>query len=228
MTVSVIIPALNEAQQIAATLDALEAAGLWHEIIVVDGGSNDATMVRAQRPTTQVISGPRGRAHQMNTGAHHASGEVLFFLHADTRVPPTAFEAIQATFAEQPEAGAGTFRLTFDARSPLLNLYSTCTRFPSPRLTFGDRGLFIRRAVFDTVGGFPDQPVFEDVEMVRRIRAMAPLIYRREAVVTSARRFLGTGPLRQQLRNAMLWGGYFAGVAPERLAAWYPYRKPSV
>ncbi|MEM6646927.1 MAG: TIGR04283 family arsenosugar biosynthesis glycosyltransferase [Bacteroidota bacterium] len=224
MTVSVIIPALNEADQIAATLDALEAAGAWHEIIVVDGGSDDATMACAQRPTTTVTSSPRGRAQQMNAGAAKATGAVLFFLHADTRVPPTVLNAIRETFATHPEAGAGTFRLAFDAHSPLLNLYSFCTRMPWARLTFGDRGLFVHRSVFDTVGGFPDQPVFEDVEMVRRIRQAAPLIYRAEAVVTSARRFLGTGPLRQQLRNAVLWGGYFAGIAPERLAAWYPYR----
>ncbi|MEM1095002.1 MAG: TIGR04283 family arsenosugar biosynthesis glycosyltransferase [Bacteroidota bacterium] len=227
MTVSVIIPALNEADQITDTLGALDAAGAWHEVIVVDGGSDDATVARAQRPTSRVMRSPRGRARQMNAGAATATGDVLFFLHADTRVPPTVRSAITETFAQHPEAGAGTFRLTFDARSPLLNLYSTCTRMPWARLTFGDRGLFVRRRVFEDVGGFPDQPVFEDVEIVRRIRRVAPLVYRPEAVVTSARRFLGSGPLRQQLRNAVLWGGYFAGIAPERLAALYPYRTPS-
>ena len=145
MTVSVIIPALNEAPRIEQTLASVAAQPGAAEVIVVDGGSTDGTPARAARLATAVLDAPPGRARQMNHGAEVATGNVLLFLHADTLLPPNAFVLIRAALAD-PAVEAGAFRLQFDVETPLLRFYSFCTRFPLPRICFGDRGLFVRRA----------------------------------------------------------------------------------
>lgn len=219
--VSVVIPALNEAECLPSTLQSIRAQPESHEIIVVDGGSSDAT-VEIAREYGQVIRADRGRARQMNAGARAASGQVLLFLHADTRLPEGALRAIRETL-EQPAVVAGNFRLRFDEQSPLLRFYAGCTRLRSPLLCFGDRGLFVKRRAFEEVSGYPDISIFEDVEIVRLLHAAGRFAYLPDEVTTSARRFRQNGPLQQQLKNFHLWLRYVCGADPDRLARLYTY-----
>ena len=220
LLISVIIPALNEANGIAPVLRAVEAQDEPHEIIVVDGGSADATVDIAAH-WARVIAAPRGRAVQMNRGAAAARGEILLFLHADTLLPPGALAHVRRSIAEGSEAGA--FRLAFDAPTPLLRLYSYCTYFPLPRLCFGDRALYVRRDVFSSVGGYPEIPLFEDLELVRALWPRGRFRFHSTCVTTSGRRYRSNGPLRQQLRNSYLWLRYVLGSDLVKLQHLYEY-----
>ena len=224
MKISVVIPTLNEAARIESTLEALATQPGPREVIVVDGGSTDDTMARAAAYATVLTSSP-GRARQMNHGAQDADGPVLLFLHADTQLPPDAFDFIRAALTD-PSAEAGAFRLRFDVATPLLRFYSFCTRFPLPRLCFGDRGLFVRRRVFETLGGYPEVSIFEDLEMVRLLHKRGGFRFLPQAVTTAARRFESVGPLRQQAFNLYLWTRYQLGTDPERIAHLYSYDRP--
>lgn len=221
MLVSVIIPALNEADCIASTLQAVQALSDPKEIIVVDGGSTDGTQDQAT-PYAAVLEAPQGRASQMNRGARAAQGDVLWFLHADTLPPPNALSAIR-TAVRDPNVESGIFRLAFDEEALLLRIYSWCTRWPWIRLAFGDRGLFTTRSAFDAVGGFPAWPIFEDLELADRLYRRGTFRFMPQAVVTSARRFRSHGLLRQQLRNLYLWTHYVTGTPPDRVAHLYAY-----
>ncbi len=222
--ISVIIPALNEEAAIGATLDSVRTQDPPFEIIVVDGGSVDGTREIAARKARVLESKP-GRAHQMNTGGAAARGDILLFLHADTRLPPRALGVVRSAVNRQGFE-AGTFRLQFDLGVPLLRFYGFCTRLPVALLTFGDRGLFVRRDTFQQVGGFPSQPIFEDLELARTLHARGRFVFLRDCVTTSARRFRENGVLRQQFRNAGLWLRYLMGVDPEELTPLYPYPLP--
>lgn len=221
MLVSVIIPTLNEAAYIEATLDALHRQDGPLEVIVVDGGSTDGTAALAASYVT-VLHTPQSRARQMNAGAKHATGDALLFLHADTRLPPNGTALIRRTLARSGSE-AGIFRLSFDRDAPLLRFYALCTHLPWVRLCFGDRGLFVRRETFEAVGGFPDWPVFEDLELAARLHQRGGFTYLSEAVTTSARRFERYGMARQQLRNLRLWLHYCLGTPPEHVAHLYAY-----
>ena len=221
MDLSVIIPTLNEAAQLPRTLQSVVTQAHGCEIIVVDGGSNDGTQAVAC-DAAHLIEAPRGRARQMNAGARVATGEALLFLHADTRLPPRAFVRIREAL-QTPGTEAGAFRLAFDRASPLLDFYAWCTRWPIPQICFGDRGLFVTRSAFEAIGGFPDQPMFEDLDLVRALHRRGGFRFLDTAVTTSARRFSATGALQQQLLNAFLWTRYMAGTPPETLASYYRY-----
>ncbi|WP_022835973.1 TIGR04283 family arsenosugar biosynthesis glycosyltransferase [Salisaeta longa] len=221
MTVSVVIPTLNEAACLPATLRRVHAQPGPVDVTVVDGGSTDDTCAIAASMGASVVRGPRrGRAHQMNHGAAHTTGDALLFLHADTLLPPRGLSPVRRALASH---AAGIFRLSFDVAHPLLRLYAWCTRLPWVRLCFGDRGLFVRRTAFNAVGGFPPWPIFEDLELAARLHRHGPFAFLPQAVTTSARRFERHGLLRQQLQNARLWMGYCLGASPERLAAHYRY-----
>lgn len=222
MNISVIIPAINEASCIEQTLASVVVQPMPWEIIVVDGGSTDDTIERAASLAT-VLSADPGRARQMNRGAREASGDVFLFLHADTLLPDDALDIIRATLADL-EAEAGVFRLQFDVETPLLRFYSFCTRFALPRICFGDRGLFVRRSAFESLGGFPSISIFEDLEMVRLLHDRGGFRFLPQAVTTAARRFETYGPFRQQLRNSYLWLRYLFGTDPERIAHLYSYK----
>lgn len=221
MEVSVIIPALNEQACIGRTLARVHEQTGPLEVIVVDGGSEDATRDRAQKQAT-VLTAPRGRARQMNRGAEAATGDAFLFLHADTLLPDDGLDVVRRAFTA-PEVVAGTFRLRFDRHTPLLRLYSFCTRLPWIRLCFGDRGLFVRRRTFAAVGGFPEIPLFEDLELARRLQQHGRFRFLPQYVTTAARRFERNGPLRQQLRNAYLWLHYLRGTNPRTLTHLYRY-----
>lgn len=218
--VSIIIPTLNEAPTLGATLQRVQQQAAPFETIVVDGGSVDETRALARSYGATVLRTPQGRATQMNHGAEQASGEVFLFLHADTLLPRTGLAQIR-TALNDPRTSAGTFRLQFDDPTPLLRFYARCTRWPWIRLCFGDRGQFAERSAFETVGGFPEWPLFEDLELAARLREHGGFRFLDSAVTTSARRFRHRGPVRQQLRNLYLWTHYMWGTDPEALAPLY-------
>jgi GT2 family glycosyltransferase len=162
----------------------------------------------------------------MNAGAARARGDVLLFLHADTTLPESALAAVRRTLFDGGDGTAvqaGTFRLRFDRNGWLLRLYAFATRLRWRRFCYGDRGLFVRRAAFEAVGGFPDWPIFEDLELADRLHQHGAFRYLPLAVTTAARRFERTGPLRQQLQNLALWAHYLLGTDPEAVASRYRY-----
>ncbi|MEM0961863.1 MAG: TIGR04283 family arsenosugar biosynthesis glycosyltransferase [Bacteroidota bacterium] len=229
--ISVIVPALNEEEALAATLASVRAQnGPW-EVILSDGGSTDATITvgRQSLSDLQVVSGARGRAQQMNAGAAGAAGSVLLFLHADTRLPDGALSLVRRSLADG--AVGGCFRTAFDvpatdtAFGPVgrwaMRAWQARLWMRWHRLAFGDRALFVRRDVFESIGGFPEQPIFEDLDLVRHLRRRGRFAFLPADVQTSARRFRRHGAIRQQARNLSLWLGWLMGVDPVRLKRYY-------
>lgn len=221
--ISIVIPTLNEEDTIGPTLRRVHTQEEPFEILVVDGGSSDETRQYARVQDATVLSTEQGRAVQMNCGAEQASGDVLLFLHADTLLPPNALSAIRTLLAD-PRTTSGTFRLQFDRSTPLLRFYAWCTQWPWIRLCFGDRGQFVRRSTFEAVGGYPEWPLFEDLELASKLKDHGGFRFLDASVTTSVRRFQKKGPLRQQLRNLYLWTHYMLGTDPEHVAHLYPYR----
>jgi rSAM/selenodomain-associated transferase 2 len=222
MKVSIIIPTLNEADCLPATLLRVQSQAGPKEILVVDGGSEDGTRNVARDFGVRCLTAPRGRSLQMNRGAARASGDALLFLHADTLLPPAGLSTVRRTLSP-PGVEAGIFRLRFDRETPLLRLYAWATHLNWIRLAFGDRGLFVTRPAFEAVGGYPDWPIFEDLELADRLHRRGGFRFVDDAVVTSARRFQKHGTVRQQLRNAYLWMHYCAGTEPDAVAHVYEY-----
>lgn len=220
-TISVIIPTLNEAANLPATLLGLDAVD-GVEIIVVDGGSSDATGTLAEAAGARLVAALPGRAGQQNAGAAVATGEILLFLHADTILPMGFAGAVRLCLA-QPGVAAGAFRLGIDGEGWGLRLIEQLANRRSRwfEMPFGDQGLFLRRESFVAVGGFPEQEIMEDFELVRRLKKLGRVELLALAVRTSARRWQKLGVARTTLLNQLIIAGYFLGVAPARLAGWY-------
>jgi len=221
MRMSVIIPALDEAAQIAAAIESARAASVG-EVIVVDGGSGDATVDCARVAGATVITAARGRARQMNAGAAVATGAVLLFLHADTRLPPAFDAAVDAALAD-PAVVGGRFDLRLEPGSPFLDLTAALINLRS-RLTgiaTGDQALFVRRTVFEAMGGFEDIPLMEDVAFTRALKGRGRVARLRARVTTSARRWQRDGPLRTVLLMWWLRFLYWRGVPPAELKRRY-------
>jgi rSAM/selenodomain-associated transferase 2/rSAM/selenodomain-associated transferase 1 len=219
--VSVIIPALDEERQIAATLRAVQQSPS-HQIIVVDGGSTDSTVERAKEAGATVLASQPGRARQMNAGAARAEGGSLLFLHADTLPPPGWAEVIRRTLP-MPGVAAGAFRFhiagSFAGKSFIewaAGLRSRWLQRP-----YGDQGLFLTRALFEELGGFADLPIMEDYEFSARLRRRGRIVTVAEAALTSARRWEKLGVVRTTLRNQWMLAGYHLGVSPQKLATRY-------
>jgi rSAM/selenodomain-associated transferase 2 len=219
MNISVAIPALNEAGHIAACVRSVTEQPGGAEVIVVDGGSTDGTPAIAL-PLATVICTGRGRVVQMNAGARRSSGEVLLFLHGDSALHPEALAHVRRAF-EDPQIAGGTFTLRFDSNHPLLRFYAFLTRFRFRYFHFGDQGIFVRRSVFERLGGFKEIPLMEDLDFLRRLRSTGRVALIPRPVTTSARRFLERGLVRQQLLNVALVTAYAFGTRPERLVRWY-------
>lgn len=221
---SVIVPVLDEAVTIAAHLAGLAALRRQGaELLVVDGGSTDETPRLAHPLADRVLASARGRAAQMNAGAAASRGEVLLFLHADTGLPPAAAELIHAALA----AGAawGRFDVRIDGAQPLLRVVERMMNWRS-RLTgiaTGDQAIFVRREVFERVGGFPDLPLMEDIALAKRLKRVGHPACLRQTVYTSARRWQKHGVLRTILLMWRLRASYFFGADPRRLAIRYGY-----
>ena len=220
---SIIIPALNEAQAIAATLTPLQAlrrAGC--EVIVCDGGSDDNTPAIASPFADAVIECPRGRARQMNAGAARASGKTLLFLHADTLLPENALPRIEDALAQR-HARWGRFDIRLSGAHPLLRMVEFTMNLRS-RLTgiaTGDQGIFMRREDFFAVGGYPDIPLMEDIALSSRVRRFGRPLCLQEKVVSSSRRWENRGIVRTVLLMWWLRLLYFFGADTARLADLY-------
>jgi rSAM/selenodomain-associated transferase 2 len=192
-------------------------------VLVVDADSRDGTAeVVARHPGARLLTAPRGRARQMNAGAAAAAGDALLFLHADTRLPESAVGAIASALA-QPGVIAGRFDVRFDSARPVLgmvawfmNVRSRCSG-----ICTGDQAIFVRRADFDAVGGYPDIPLMEDIELSRRLKHRGRVCALRLPVTTSARKWESEGPLRTIVLMWTLRFLHFCGVAPARLHRWY-------
>jgi len=219
MKISVVIPALNEAEQIVSCLDSIKTQHGEFEVIVVDGGSIDGTVDLAGAQA-RVIRSEKGRGVQMNSGARHCTGEVLLFLHADTRLPPEGLLFLERALAD-PRIVGGTFRLRFDDRTFLLRLIAFFTRFKCRYFHYGDQGIFVRRSVFEHLKGFAEIPLMEDVDFLRRLSKRGRLALLRQSVTTSGRRFMEHGIVRQQLLNSILVICYLLGAKPHSLIKWY-------
>ena len=223
MRISVVIPTHNEEDWLGATLDTVTNQPDPWEIIVSDAGSTDSTRHIAETATT-VVSSAMGRAQQMNAGADAATGSVLLFLHADTRLDPNAFAAIRSAL-KNPAVQAGTFRLQFDQAGFWPGLYALCARIRWHRMVFGDRGLFVRRTAFEAAGGFPEVPILEDQMMVRNLHVSGEFAFLPTPATTAWRRFAAHGPLRQQLRNLHIMAQFLLGRPPHEIRHDYPVRR---
>jgi rSAM/selenodomain-associated transferase 2 len=219
MKVSVIIPALNECQSILGSLSSVKCQQGEFEIIVVDGGSDDGT-ANIARSHAKVIDGERGRAIQMNAGARHATGDVLLFLHADSCLSSGSLYAIEGILKDSRIIG-GTFTLRFDSPGYLLRIIASFTRFKFRYFHYGDQGIFVRRSIFERLGGFKQIPIMEDLEFLKRLYKAGKVALLPHPVTTSARRYLKRGIMRQQLLDIALVILYHSGIRPDTLAKWY-------
>ncbi len=225
MRLSVILPVLDEAAHIRAAVGHLRALAPAPEIVVVDGGSADATPTLARDAgADRVLETRPGRALQMNAGAAAASGDVLLFLHADVRLPPSAPARVAAALAD-PAVPGGAFRTWHVPEgpwprplAPLLHLADLRSRYT--RTPYGDQALFVRRAAFEAVGGFPELPLMEDLAFSRRLRSLGRLARVTESVTVSARRFQA-GPVRYTVLVNTFPLLYRLGVPPAALARLY-------
>ena len=221
-TFSIIVPVLNEAAglaELAAHLASFSKAGA--QVLLVDGGSDDSTPKLAQNAGFQVISSERGRAQQMNTGVAHAQGNALVFLHADTRLPENAIALISTALTATH--GWGRFDVYIAGRPAMLRVVAGMMNWRS-RLTgiaTGDQAMFMTREAFEAVGGFAVQPLMEDIEMSRQLRALSRPVCLRERVVTSGRRWETRGVWTTMMLMWRLRWAYWRGVAPAVLARAY-------
>lgn len=221
-SISVIVPVLNEEKNIAGALSSIPRA-VHDEIIVVDGGSDDSTVAVAARFTDRVISSSRGRAVQMNRGAEFARSEFLLFLHADCRLPANCFDMIRDVLS-RPGVAAGAFDLSIDHPSFRFriiewgaNLRSRVTSIP-----YGDQGLFLRRDLFFRMGGFPKLSLMEDIAIARKLKKCGRMVFVRERIVTSPRRWLKEGIVHTTVRDWWLAVSYsIFNVSPEVLKRYY-------
>ena len=195
-------------------------------MILVDGGSDDATMqVAARFSSVRLLPSPRGRARQMNAGARAARGDILLFLHADTRLPEGALGAVSAALDDARVIG-GRFDVCFDSPRSVLRMiaFFMNLRSRASGISTGDQAIFVRREVFETMGGYPDIPLMEDIELSRRLKRRGRLAALSSRVTTSARKWEREGALRTM---ALMWALrflYMVGVSPARLHRWY-YRR---
>lgn len=226
MRFSIIMPVLNEEAILDKHLAYLvkQCASYDCELIIVDGGSHDHTAAIAQG-YGKVIHSPRGRATQMNNGAKVARGDILLFLHADTRLPDNALTAIEQAFNTPTTSNivGGAFRVCFNCDQWLYRLVAWATNLRSRTRTIftGDQAYFIRATSFQAIGGYPEQPLMEDLEIIKRLRTIGKVVLLPQYVTTSARRHEKVGLLRSVLFMWYLRLLYKFGVSPAQLQRMY-------
>jgi rSAM/selenodomain-associated transferase 2 len=218
---SVIIPTLNESAHIDGVLQDL-SHGDATEIIVADGGSRDTTVEQAAAHNVRICQGLAGRARQMNQGAALARGTILFFLHADSRLP-AGFDRVIRRTLDAAHVVAGAFSLGIDADYGKMRMVAYWANLRSRYLgmPYGDQGLFLKAVRFHQCGGFPELPIMEDFAMMQRLRKTGRIVTVRERLYTSPRRWRRLGVLRTTLTNQAIIAGYLLGVPADRLSRWY-------
>lgn len=221
LPVSIVVPVLNEAPRLPGLLDRLIRDFPGCELVVVDGGSSDGTADLVAAPA-RLVQTWAGRGHQLNVGAAATTGPVLWFIHADTRPDPAALEQVQAALADPAVVGGG-LRLSFDRGTAALRWVAWSSNVRARRLgwIFGDQAMFIRRAAFDRLGGFPEWPLMEDLEMSRRLARAGRLVLLPARSMASSRRFDEHGVFRLLVLMQRLKLAYFAGVDPAELGRRY-------
>jgi len=219
--ITIIIPTRNEAEAIATVVERAQHRAV-QEIIVVDCGSTDATREIASQLGAQVVASTPGRARQMNAGALKAQGDILLFLHADTLLPPDFVDQITAILT-RPGTVAGAFSLAIDLPGIALRLVEKAANFRATalQLPYGDQAIFLYRQKFIDVGGYPDEPILEDVLLIRRLKKTGRIGIATSAVVTSGRRWRSLGVIKTSLINQAILLGQLFGISPKRLQGWY-------
>ena len=221
MRISIIVPVLDEAGGLAAALGALQPArGRGHEVIVVDGGSKDATVAIAQPLADRVVTAPKGRAAQMNAGANEARSDALLFLHADTRLPEEADALVAGALGQHVW---GRFDVRIDSSHPALAVVGLMMNLRSrwTGIATGDQAMFVRRTTFAEVGGFPALALMEDIALSSRLQKIGPPACLRERALTSGRRWERGGIIATVMLMWRLRFLYFLGADPQRLARYY-------
>jgi len=218
--IAVVIPTLDEAEQVVGAIESAAAPEV--AVAVVDGGSRDGTPRRAAAAGARVIASGPGRARQLQTGVRETHGDAVVFLHADTRLPPGFADALRAALAD-PRVVGGAFRLRFDERRLRLRVieWGARLRVALFRLPYGDQALFVRRSALEGIGGVPQAPIMEDLDLVKALRRRGRIASLRLPATTSARRYLRDGVFRTWLRNAAAAAAWMIGFDRRRVAAWY-------
>ncbi len=223
MTLSIIVPVFNEARQLLPALECLasvRARGV--EVVIVDGGSQDETLATAARIGARLVSSSKGRARQMNAGARIASGAILLFLHVDTALPANAARLIEMAMSDGRRIW-GRFDVDIQGRPRMLRVIAALMNWRSriSGIATGDQAIFVARQAFESVGGFPDQPLMEDIELCKRLRALSPPVCLRARAVTSGRRWETRGVWRTIILMWRLRWAYWRGVPASVLANRY-------
>lgn len=227
MRLSVIIPALNESEWIARAVGSAWKAGA-DEVIVVDGDSQDQTAEIAKQCGARVLQGPRGRSFQQNHGAQQAMGNVLLFLHADSWLAESVGDQVRECLENEKTLG-GAFWQQIDASGCLYRLLErgNAARVRWCGIPYGDQAIFMRRNVFEQLGGFPSVKLMEDLILMRKFRKMSCPVLLPGPVFVHPRRWQQQGVVRQTLRNWSLLSAHALGVAPDKLARYYPLHNGS-
>ncbi len=219
MQFSVIIPVYNEENLIRHQIQKVRLI-LDAEIIVVDGGSTDATQQIVKNEGVKLVSSRKGRGPQFSEGVKNAYNDSLIFLHADTRLPQDAQKKLTEFFLDENKK-IGAFTIKFEPSIMLLDIIAIASRFDSLLTTFGDQCIFTRKKFYEKIGGFPDWPLFEDVNLLQNARKIAKIHKLRGPVISSSRRFQRNGVIRQLTLNTILMLQYLFGVDSEKLAKQY-------
>jgi rSAM/selenodomain-associated transferase 2 len=223
LQISVIIPAIDEAQMIGAAVRSAVSAGA-DEVIVSDGGSHDGTPEIAQRHGARVLTAAPGRASQQNAGADVAVGDVLLFLHADCCLPKAGLSEIRQQLVAQNTCIGGYFRQRIDDSHQIYRWIESgnLMRAQTLKWAYGDQAIFVRADIFHDIGGFPDMPLMEDLFIMKRLRKRGQLVRIDAPLLVSARRWENRGTIRQTLRNWAMLVAVHLGVPPAMLARHYP------
>jgi rSAM/selenodomain-associated transferase 2 len=226
MRISVVIPTLNEATTIAATLRRLKEQ-VPDEIVVADASSPDGTAELARSEGVLVVEAPRGRGIQQNRGARKTKGDVLLFLHADCWLEDAAIDELRRFLRDHPSIFGGCFRQRVDASHPLFRAIDLAAHLRAGLLgiPYGDQGIFVRRAAFDAIGGFPETPLMEDVFMSLQLRCLGRVAVLPKRIFVSPRRWHQQGIVRQTLTNWALTAAVAIGVPTRSLAHFYLERR---
>jgi rSAM/selenodomain-associated transferase 2 len=221
LKISIIIPTLEEAQGIENSLSRACALNP-HEIIVADGGSQDDTRKIARNFTSHIVQSAPGRALQMNTGAQIASGDILLFLHADSHLSEASYNRMLEVMLDNETVG-GAFSLTIDSGAKSLQWISALATLRSRKLNlvYGDQAFFVRKKVFNEMGGYALLPICEDLEFFQRLRKTGRVTLLEEKTITSARRWQQEGIWFTTLRNGLIATLFLMGFSPKRLSKWY-------
>lgn len=222
LSLGIVLPVFNEAGILDRALERLSAVAPGCRVVVVDGGSADGSVPIARRYFQTVNCPAPNRGAQMNQGASCLDTDILLFLHVDACLPPDFGSSIRRALGD-PRVAGGCFQLSFDNPHPLLRFYAWCTQFHGRFFHFGDQAFFVRREVFQKMGGYRNLPFLEDVDFLRRLVGYGRFVVLPSRVVTSARRFLKQGIVLQQLLNIAVVTLFELGVPARRLARMYPH-----